>query len=180
MRRTVRSADMAGLSRAVRRLPDRPAFVAVVCGLLAVLFVGALLIRDDGDPSLLVHAAPPWSDARAAPGSLTVQSVDKGFDGQFFYRIAVSPLSTDRAVAGVRFDLPALRNARWLYGATGWAASGGDRASCRGPCSPSTWSPQRRSAGCPGVGPRQRPPRGMGTAAGAVSRLRLLAVARHE
>ncbi len=118
---------MAGLSRAVRRLPNRPALVAVVCGLSAILFIGALLVRSDGDPSHLVHAAPPWTDPRSAPRSLTVQAADKGFDGQFFYRIAVSPLSTDRSVAGVRFDLEALRNTRWLYGAMGWAGSAGDR-----------------------------------------------------
>ncbi len=110
-----------------RQLPDRPALVAVICALAALIFVGALLLRSGGDPSRLVHAAPPWTDARAAPGSLTVQPADQGFDGQFFYRIAVSPLSTRRTVAGVRFDLRALRNARWLYGAMGWAGSGGDR-----------------------------------------------------
>ena len=68
---------MAGLSRAVRRLPDRPAFVATIAGLAAVLFIGALLLRDDSDPSKLVHAAPPWTDVRAAPGSLTVQPAER-------------------------------------------------------------------------------------------------------
>jgi len=115
------------VERRLRRLPDRPALVAIICGLTALAFVGALLLRGDGDPSRLVHAAPPWTDARTAPGSLTVQPADKGFDGQFFYRIAVSPLSARRTVAGVRFDLRALRNARWLYGAMGWAGSAGDR-----------------------------------------------------
>lgn len=115
------------MERRARRLPDRPALVAAICALASVLFVAALLLRGGGDPSKLVHAAPPWTDARAAPGSLTVQAADKGFDGQFFYRIAVSPLSTRRTVAGVRFDLPALRNDRWLYGAVGWAGSGGDQ-----------------------------------------------------
>jgi len=89
--------------------------------------VTALILGSDGDPSRLVHAAPPWTDARTAPGSLTVQPADKGFDGQFFYRIAVSPLTSRRSVAGVRFDLPALRNARWLYGSMAWTVSGGDR-----------------------------------------------------
>lgn len=118
---------MAGLPQVARRLPDRPALPAIITGLLALLFAATLLVRSDGDPSRLVHAAPPWTDPHAAPGSLTVQTADRGFDGQFFYRLAVSPLSKNRSVAGVRFDLPALRNARWLYGAMGWASSGGDR-----------------------------------------------------
>jgi len=61
-----------------------------------------------------------------APGSLTVQRADKAFDGQFFYRIGVAPWSRNERVAGVQFDLPALRNARWGYGALAFVASGGD------------------------------------------------------
>jgi len=109
-----------------RRLPDRCWVPAVGALLLATLFAAALLVRAGGDASLLVHAAPPDTDATLAPGSLTVQDADDGFDGQFFYRLGVSPWSTDEQVAGVTFDLPALRNARWGYGALAWAASGGD------------------------------------------------------
>jgi hypothetical protein len=107
------------------RLPDRIWVPAVAALLLAVGFVGALLVRADGDVSLLVHAAPPWTDPDLAPRSLTVQDPDDGFDGQFFYRLGVSPWTTDEVVAGVTNDLPSLRNARWGYGALAWVASGG-------------------------------------------------------
>ncbi len=100
-----------------------PAAAALV---LAVAFVGALLVRADGDVSLLVHAGPPWTDPDGARGSLTVQEADEAFDGQFFYRLGVAPWSTDETVDGVTFDLPSLRNARWGYGALAWLASGGD------------------------------------------------------
>jgi hypothetical protein len=107
-------------------LPDR-LWVPAVAGLvLAVLFLVALLVRAGGDVSLLVHAAPPWTDPAAARPSLTVQPADDGFDGQFFYRLGVAPWSTDETVAGVANDLPALRNARWGYGALAWVASAGD------------------------------------------------------
>lgn len=100
---------------------------ALLAALLAFGFVGALLVRANGDPSLLVHAAPPWSDATSARHSLTVQpNVDDGFDGQFFYRLGVAPWSTDTTVDGVTFDLPGLRNARWGYGALAFVASAGD------------------------------------------------------
>ncbi|MCU1355632.1 MAG: hypothetical protein JWM89_1050 [Acidimicrobiales bacterium] len=134
------------------RLPDRLWVPALAAGLLALTFVGALLVRADGDPSLLVHAGAPCatpsasaadpacdglsaaeraatpldSHAAAAPGSLAVQAADEAFDGQFFYRLGVSPWSKDARVAGVQFDLPALRNSRWGYGALAFVASGGD------------------------------------------------------
>lgn len=110
-----------------RALPDRLWLPALAAGLLALAFVGALLVRADGDPSLLVHAAPPWTQEEGSRGSLTVQpDVEDGFDGQFFYRVGLAPWSTEERVGGVEFDLPSLRNARWGYGALAYAASGGD------------------------------------------------------
>ncbi|HMS87079.1 MAG TPA: hypothetical protein PKE56_01455 [Acidimicrobiales bacterium] len=107
-------------------VPDRPWVPAVAGLVLAVLFLVALLVRAGGDVSLLVHAAPPWTDPAAARPSLTVQPAEDGFDGQFFYRLGVAPWSTDETVAGVTNDLPALRNARWAFGALAWVASAGD------------------------------------------------------
>jgi hypothetical protein len=107
-------------------VPDR-LWVPTVGGLvLALLFLVALLARAGGDVSLLVHAAPPWTDPAKARPSLTVQPAEDGFDGQFFYRLGVAPWSTEETVAGVTNDLPALRNARWGYGALAWVASIGD------------------------------------------------------
>lgn len=109
-----------------RSIPDRWWLPGVFGLVLALAFVGALLVRADGDVSLLVHAAPPNTAADGARGSLTVQPPEDGFDGQFFYRLGVDPWATDRTVAGVTYDLPALRNARWGYGALAWAAAAGD------------------------------------------------------
>lgn len=84
-----------------------------------------MLLRADGDPSKLVHAGPPWSDVGDAPDSLSIVDASKAFDGQFYYRIAVAPWSNAAEVAGVTFDIPSLRAARWAYGAAGYALSGG-------------------------------------------------------
>ncbi|MEO6627019.1 MAG: hypothetical protein ABIP03_00470 [Aquihabitans sp.] len=116
-------AQLIGLSR---RLPNRVWVPAVVGFVVALVFVGALLLRAGGDASLLVHAGPPWTDAAQTRDSLTVQPADGAFDGQFFYRLGVAPWSTQPEVAGVTYDLPALRNARWGYGALAWLGSGGN------------------------------------------------------
>jgi hypothetical protein len=80
---------------------------------LAVL---VLLVRIDGDASRLVRAAAPWTDSAQTLPSLTVVPHDYEFDGQFFYRLAVAPFSDATTVAGVTFDLPALRGSRWGLG----------------------------------------------------------------
>lgn len=104
---------------------DRPAFPALVTGILAALVIAILLIRDHGDASRIVHAGPPWTSAASAPSSLTVRPADQAYDGQFFYRLGVSPFSTANTISGVTFDLPALRNARWLSGGLAWVLSAG-------------------------------------------------------
>ncbi len=122
------SGEVRVRGRSVRSLPDRLWVPALLGLLLALGFVGALMVRADGDVSVLVHAAPPWTtEGDGARGSLTVQpDVEDGFDGQFFYRLSVDPWSTERTVEGVTFDLPSLRNTRWGYGALAYAASAGD------------------------------------------------------
>jgi hypothetical protein len=107
------------------RVPDRWWTAAIGGMFLAAVFVAVLLVQAGGDQSLLVHAGPPWTSRVGAPSSLTVQPADEAFDGQFFYRLGVAPWSEERAVNGVTFDLPALRNARWGYGALAFAASAG-------------------------------------------------------
>ncbi len=104
---------------------NRPAFTALVTGILALLILAALLIRDHGNASRIVHAGPPWTSAATAPHSLAVRPADQAYDGQFFYRLGVSPFSTAKTVSGVTFDLAALRNARWLSGGLAWLLSGG-------------------------------------------------------
>lgn len=94
--------------------------------LLAIAYGGALLVRADGDASLLVHAAPPWTSVESARPSLTVQPAEDGFDGQFFYRNGAAPLSTAEREVGVEHDLPALRSSRIGYSALAWAGSAGD------------------------------------------------------
>jgi hypothetical protein len=106
---------------------NRVAFTALVTGVLAALVLAVLLIKDHGDASRIVHAGPPWTNAATAPSSLTVRPSDQAYDGQFFYRLGVSPFSTAREVSGVTFDLPALRNARWLSGGLAWVVSGGQK-----------------------------------------------------
>jgi hypothetical protein len=104
---------------------DRVAFPALVTGVLAALILAILLIRDHGDASRIVHAGPPWTSAATAPSSLTLRPPAEAYDGQFFYRLGVAPFSTARTVSGVTFDLPALRNARWLSGGLAWVLSAG-------------------------------------------------------
>jgi hypothetical protein len=109
------------------RILNRPLAPAIIAGLYGMIFAAFLLWASAGDPSKLVHAAEPYTDVRAAPPSLSVSSVNQGFDGQFYYRMAVSPFSTASEAGGVRFDIGPYRQQRIGYPLLVWSASGGDR-----------------------------------------------------
>jgi hypothetical protein len=90
------------------------------------LFVGARLAVLHGDPTRFVHAGRAFVDPRQAPKSLYVYP-GTGFDGQFFYRLALDPANLDHTAFGIRFDV-GLRRARIAYPATAWVLSAGEAA----------------------------------------------------
>jgi hypothetical protein len=110
--------DAGGVSSVPRSFPsilDRPIRVGLVSALLALVIVAVLAVAWGNGVSGFVHAAPPRTDRALAPSGLKVLPADHGFDGQFYYRLAISPFSTAKRVAGVTFDIPTLRQSRIGY-----------------------------------------------------------------
>ena len=117
----------SAMAATVVAVPDRPWVPSLLAGLAGLVLVLTLVLVNGGGISSLVHGAPPFTNPVTAPDSLTVRPGDQGFDGQFYYRLSVSPRSTKGEIAGVRLDLPALRSQRILYPTIVWAVSGGGR-----------------------------------------------------
>jgi hypothetical protein len=67
------------------------------------------LVTTNGDFSSFIKA-----DARYTDAPLTILPTD-GYDGQFFYRLAIEPFSFDKVASGVTFDKPHYRQQRILY-----------------------------------------------------------------
>lgn len=106
---------------------DSPVATAAFTGGLFLVFVLGRLAALDGDVTRFVQAGSRFVDPATAPPSLTVQP-GTGFDGQFFYRLALNPFTGSPVADGIEIDLPALRQQRILYPWLVWLASGGGRA----------------------------------------------------
>src|SRR5262249_38085732 len=76
-----------------------------------------------GDPTRFVVAGTTFVDPSLAPRGLYV-SPGGGYDGQFFYRLALDPARLAPEAFGIRFDVP-VRRARIGYPALAWALAGG-------------------------------------------------------
>ncbi len=92
---------------------QRNVLLATAIVLLAYgAFAVALVRRNARDVSRLVLAGDEFTDPAAAPPGLTVGTNAPGYDGQFYYRLALAPFSTSARVAGIRFDYPVYRAQR--------------------------------------------------------------------
>jgi hypothetical protein len=102
----------------------RPLFAWAIGIAWAVLFI-SLVVWRAGDVSGPIHLGGRTTDPNQVPPGLIVQQPDQSYDGQYFYRQAVSPLSNARWLNGVTFDAPGLRSARITYPALSWAVGAG-------------------------------------------------------
>ncbi|MCE9622740.1 MAG: hypothetical protein K8R99_10375 [Actinomycetia bacterium] len=102
----------------VRRVPDNPLTPAFVALLLAALFVVVRLLSvGDGNFGSFVGAG----DLLSSGTSLPLQP-GAGYDGQFYYRMAIEPLNFDATAVGVTIDSEQ-RLQRIGYPAMAWLVS---------------------------------------------------------
>jgi hypothetical protein len=106
---------------------SRPIAVAVATLLAGLAFTGARLSHFDGDASRFVVAGDAFTDRSAVPGGIAVINDSTGYDGQYFYRLALDPLTDRRTDHGITFVSPAYNQQRIGYPILAWVASLGGR-----------------------------------------------------
>jgi hypothetical protein len=95
-------------------LLDRRWVVLVITSTLAVTFSAARLHALPGGPASFVVAGDQFVRVAAAPAGLPVTH-GPGYDGQFFYRLALRPWTHQRTDFGITLDQPAYRQQRIVY-----------------------------------------------------------------
>lgn len=95
------------------------AIVVLVYGLILL----PPLIRAQGDASVFVIAGDLFVDPAALPAPIVVRPHSPGFDGQFYYRIALDPFALVPTAHGITLDAPSLRMMRVFYPLLAWGVS---------------------------------------------------------
>lgn len=116
------SADNAA---AVLRRLDRAFVPGVVVLLVAGGFVLSRFSHRDRDPSRFVVAGDRFCDPTQTPDDLAVKRDSAGYDGQFYYRLALDPFSATAKRYGIRLDEPPYRQQRIVYPLLVWLLSAG-------------------------------------------------------
>jgi len=123
----VRISAVVARGRArVERLPNRAWTAAAAALLVVVPFAGVrLVIAAHGDASRFAVVGSDFADPSRTPHGLHVFPHSAGYDGQFFYRLAIDPGDLDVAEAnGIRID-DVLRSGRIAYPAAAWVVGAG-------------------------------------------------------
>ncbi len=98
--------------------------VGLVAVLLASAYLGVRLEHHNGDPTWWVRAGEEFTVAGELPEGF-YREEGLGYDGQFYYRLAREPVSTDDRVDGISFDRPAYRHQRLGYPVIAWVLAAG-------------------------------------------------------
>ncbi len=104
---------------------DKPIVPLIIVATLYAVFLNLVLLKHDYDFSVFVTAGDVFVDADAAPSNLSVLQNSGGYDGQFYYRLALTPFTTLRTDQGITIDIPAYRQQRIVYPLLGWLFSFG-------------------------------------------------------
>lgn len=99
----------------VLRQFDSPIITLVIVATAYAIFLNARLSEHQYEFSVFVTAGDVFVDANAAPDGLKILQNSDGYDGQFNYRLALTPFTDKQIDFGIRLDYPVYRQARILY-----------------------------------------------------------------
>ncbi len=106
-----------------------PFWFGVLAMAAYMLAVWPILDAHSWNSSFFIIAGDKYVDRHEVAAKIFVRSASEGYDGQFFYRMAVAPFSFQPVAGGIVFDAPAYRSQRFFYPLIAWVASLGQPGS---------------------------------------------------
>lgn len=88
-----------------------------------MIFIVSRLSFHGFDPSYFVTAGDRFCDPKLVPKNLSVLENSYGYDGEFYYRLALDPFTSKVTDFGISFDSPAYRHQRIFYPFLVWLFS---------------------------------------------------------
>ncbi len=102
---------------------DSPVASAGIAALAYLFFMALRLYAHAGDFSTFVHAGSRFVNPSLAPSGLHVLRHSPGYDGQYYYALALNPFTSKGRFDGLWIDNPPYRQQRILYPLLVWVLS---------------------------------------------------------
>ena len=91
-----------------------------------VVLAGVMLHHRHGDPASFIVAGENFAARDSLVSPIPVIAKSPGYDGQFYYRLALNPFTSKPTDYGITLDDPATRGARIGYPFLAWLVSFGE------------------------------------------------------
>lgn len=98
----------------------------VILILFYALFLGVKLYQNNFDLSGFIILGDKFVNGEYLPAKAIVIADSYGYDGQFYYRLALNPFTLEKTDYGIALDQPGLRQQRILYPLVTWLVSLGN------------------------------------------------------
>jgi hypothetical protein len=102
----------------INSLRDRtnsPWLTMLITAIVYLAFIVVRLEMHNGDASVFVVAGDRFVDAGQTPPDLMVRPTSDGYDGQFYYRLALDPFTKRVVDFGISLSNPVWRQQRIAY-----------------------------------------------------------------
>ena len=110
------------------RVLRSPGWLAALTALAFALLAVPVLARHGFDLSVFIRAGGHFVDPAQLVSPILVKPNSDGYDGQFYYRLALAPFRVGPSAFGIQIDNPAWREQRIFYSIVVWAVSLGRAA----------------------------------------------------
>lgn len=115
---------MPAALRDLLRRADSPLAPLVVTAVALAAFLALQLASVGGDATRFVVLGEKYADPSGLPVRIAI-APGGGYDGQFYFRLALDPFTSERSAFGVTLDAPAWRQQRIVYPLVVWLFAGG-------------------------------------------------------
>lgn len=101
---------------------NRPISSVLICLFLYGLFLNFFLFKNKFNITTLINAGSFFTEKRLENKIIVLKNTT-GYDGQFYYRLALDPFTKKETDYGIRLDVPLYRQQRILYPFLTWLVS---------------------------------------------------------
>ena len=97
------------------QLLDTPIIVVLLTAVCYAIFLSIYIGKKDYDLTVFINAGDAFVDPEELLVPIHVRENTTGYDGQFYFRLAITPFTDEITAVGVRLDNPPYRQQRILY-----------------------------------------------------------------
>ncbi|MFB3896457.1 MAG: AZOBR_p60025 family cell surface glycopolymer formation protein [bacterium] len=105
---------------------DSPVGVVIIVATVYLLFLIVRLSIFGFNPAWFIAAGDKFCDHTLIPNGILIYKNSAGYDGEFYYRLALNPFTSRETEFGIQFDFPAYRQQRIIYPLLVWIFSFGN------------------------------------------------------